>query len=132
MNRAKYLKQENQKWPAVLIPIPRDEWPDLTDRLAPEKQPLEVWRSKTFLVQIYYENGFIRISVMRTDFDSRGKPRDGITWDELQRLKAQCNRGDYWAVECFPPDEKVVNVANMRHIWVLPSPPPYGWGVKPK
>lgn len=43
------------------------------------------------------------------------------------RLKAECGRGDKWAVELYPPDEAVVNVANIRHLWLLPEPPAFGW-----
>ena len=31
------------------------------------------------------------------------------------------------AVEVFPADDQVVNVANMRHLWVLPEPLPFAW-----
>ena len=50
-----------------------------------------------------------------------------LTWDEMQRLKSECGRSNRWAVEVFPPSDEVVNVANMRHLWLLPGIPPYGW-----
>lgn len=52
---------------------------------------------------------------------------DNITWDELQKIKNECGYGDACAVEIFPPDESVVNVANMRHLWLLPEPPSFMW-----
>lgn len=125
MNKAKYLKAENKKWPVVLNEIPFEEWPQ--NCLSREKMPVQVWRSSGFLVQVYMDKGFKRISAMRTEFAPNGRMREGITWEELMRLKAQCGYGDAWAVEVFPPDEAVVNVQNMRHLFILPEAPPYGW-----
>lgn len=47
--------------------------------------------------------------------------RDGIPWDDLQVLKGHAGYGDREAVEIYPPDARVVNQANMRHLWVLPA-----------
>lgn len=127
MNKAKYLKRENKNWPSVLTVVPRVDWPDMADRLPVGRQPIEVWRSKTFLVQVYLQDGYERLSVLRTEFGAGGRMRDGITWDELQRLKHQCGRGEKWAVEIFPADDKVVNVQNMRHLFILPEAPPFAW-----
>jgi hypothetical protein len=54
---------------------------------------------------------------------------DGITWDTLQLLKRECGHGERWAVEVYPPDTDIVNVANMRHLWLLRAPPPFGFRV---
>lgn len=32
-----------------------------------------------------------------------------------------------WAVECYPPQRYVQNVANMRHLWILDNEPRFGW-----
>ena len=93
----------------------------------------EVWRCSRFLAQIYEDSGFTRISVIRADsrsvanYDTTGRFSDGISWDELQWIKAQVGYGDRYAVELFPPDDEVTNVANMRHLWVLDEAPPFGW-----
>jgi hypothetical protein len=52
---------------------------------------------------------------------------DGIAWEDLQRLKAEIGKGDYCAVEIYPRDRDLVNVANMRHLWLLPEVPGYCW-----
>ena len=43
-----------------------------------------------------------------------------ITWDDLQAIKDHL-----WpkriAVEVYPPKDKIVNVADMRWLWVLPE-----------
>jgi len=53
---------------------------------------------------------------------------DGITWDDLQRLKREAGYGDREAVEVYPPAACVVNEANIRHLWILPSRMPFSWG----
>lgn len=55
-----------------------------------------------------------------------GRWADGISWDDLQRVKYEIGRGDQWAVEMFPPDDEVTNVANMRHLWIIATPS-FGW-----
>lgn len=43
-----------------------------------------------------------------------------ITWDELQAIKDWLFPGRI-ALEVYPPKDKIVNVANMRWLWVLPA-----------
>lgn len=43
-------------------------------------------------------------------------------------MKAEIGRGDLFAVEIFPPDVDIVNIANMRHLWVVPAEMvPFAW-----
>lgn len=123
------LKRMNLRYPAHLVEIPRDQWPDLSR--APFQTgsvPLKALRSRSFMVVVWEEpNGFVRLSVNRTEWDERkGRFRDDIAWDDLQRLKAEAGYGDMCAVEVYPPDREIVNVANMRHLF-LTSPPPFMW-----
>lgn len=108
-------------FPRHLVRIAREEWPAVPG-CDDHKLPLELWQSRDWLVQVYQERGGLRVSVRRIS------GLDGITWDELQGVKAGIGRGDRWAVELYPPDDRVVNVANMRHLWLLDGPPPMGWG----
>lgn len=59
------------------------------------KMPVEIWRSRHYLVQVFVHEGWTRISVNRTaiDVDSR-RWADGITWDALQRIKREIGRGE--------------------------------------
>lgn len=91
--------------------------------------PFEVWRSRDFLVALFDENGNVRVTVNRTHQPNGIDWADGITWDELEPIKHEIGRGDVWAVELFPADAAVVNVSNMRHLWLLDEPPPYGWNI---
>ena len=101
--------------------VPRDQWPFMT---ALESVPLNVWLSKDYLAVLYEQrlDGNRRLTVNRTRRDGRSW-RDGITWDELQRVKNECLGPDVWCVECYPAEDEVVNVSNMRHLWVLEEPP---------
>jgi hypothetical protein len=97
---------------------------------ARSKPPLRAWASRTLLVQLFDNDGTLRLSINRAEIDNNGMWRDGITWDELQSAKSEIGYGDHWAVEIYPPNDKVVNVANIRHLWILPHAPEFGWNNK--
>ena len=102
-----------------LTKIPESEWPASTASIIPS----ECWRSRDFLVQIFHQdNEPVRLSICRTAIESDGSWKAGITWDEIQKIKAEVGFHQEWAVEIFPPDHEVVNVANFRHIWIVPMP----------
>ena len=124
------LARDNAKRPIALLTVPVDQWPDcshLTNR------PIAVWRSRFFLVQEFDERDDImghkvkRLTVSRTELGGDGRWVAEITWDELQRIKQECGFGNHYAIEVFPRDRDVVNVANMRHLWVLSTPLDIGW-----
>lgn len=118
------LERDNAKQPATLREVPRDEWPSLT------RAPLRVWRSRDFLVQEFAADSpaMVRLSICRTAMLG-DRWQDNITWDDLQRLKRECGYGDVDAIEVFPADVDVVNVANMRHLWIMASPIEFAWRV---
>jgi hypothetical protein len=120
-----HLADQNRLWPATLRAVPREAWPASMSN----ERRLAVLRSRDFLVQCFAEkDGVYRLSINRTAIDLKsGRWRDGITWDELQRLKAEAGFGNHFAVEVFPASDDVVNVANVRHLFVLPEPPPFAW-----
>lgn len=119
-----HLAQENSKWPIELSPVPREKWP----KTYAGGQLINVFRSRFFLLQVLDETkGFIRLSVNRTAVDKDGMWLTDISWDDMQKLKAEAGFADRWATEIFPPDDAVVNVANMRHLWICPVEPDYGW-----
>ena len=118
------LERNNAKLPERLQEIPRDQWP----ANAPPSI-IRVFRSRDYLVQEYREpNPLVisRLSICRTSI-SGNRWKDGITWDELQRIKNVVGYGDADAVEIYPADDDVVNVANMRHLWVLDARIPFAW-----
>jgi hypothetical protein len=127
----KLLAQQIKKWPATMTPVPVELWPVASD--VPEsRKPVSVWRSRDFLAQVFaFESGPMRLSVNRAALDDRGGWVADILWDELQRIKRECGFGDWDAVEIYPRDRDIVNVANMRHLWVMPEPLPFAWRKEP-
>ncbi len=117
-------------YPRHMVEIPREKWPDTSFLY---QVPVSVWLSRDFLAQVFdeenmgdCEKGVIRITVNRAQ-RVKGNWRGEITWDELQIIKRELGYGDSFAIEIYPGDMDVVNVANMRHIWVLPKPLNVGW-----
>lgn len=122
------VHRENREYPEALIEMTPSEI--LEVRFQSGSRPVRVWRSRRFLVTLWLEpNGYRRLSVRRTEFNfSTGEALDGISWDDLQRLKSEAGFGHVCAVEVYPPDARVVNVAPMRHLFLLDEVPPYVWG----
>ena len=117
------LERENAKRPSVLTPIPRDRWPSSGDETR-----TGVFLSAKYLAQVFDEpHGVQRISANRTTARPDGRWDDAITWDEMQEIKRQIGMGDKYAIEVYPRDCDIVNVANMRHLWILPEPLSIGW-----
>jgi hypothetical protein len=117
---------KEQKLPNRLTLLPANE-----KRQGPN-DPVMVWQSSKYLVQIYEEYTsdypeLKRLSICRVRLGKGGRWQDGLSWDELQTIKRDVGYGDWWACEIYPRDKDVVNVANMRHLWVMPEPLPMGW-----
>jgi hypothetical protein len=114
------MKRDNLAWPVELAPVPSVDWPAIEYGRAIR---VDVLRSRGFLVQVFGEDAqMLRLSVNRTEWDERqNRFREDITWDDLQRLKAEAGYADRVAIEVFPPERLIVNVANMRHLWILPE-----------
>ena len=120
------LKKENAKWGAALVEVPLHSWP--AQRPLPGNYRRSVWRSRDFIVQVFEEyQGAVRITVNRTELAELGTSRDGISWDDLQRIKRECGFGEEVAMELYPPDASVVNVGAMRHLFVVPKAPAFMW-----
>lgn len=117
------LASDNRRAPISMEIVPIDKWPEQV-LLCPHR-PESVWRSKSFLAMLFTHEKARRLTICRTAL-KHDDWRDEITWDELQRIKNECGFGGECAVELFPPDADVVNVANMRHLWFV-QPPPYLW-----
>ncbi len=113
-----YLDSENAKYRDHFQDVPKDSWPA---RWPTQNRAVQyrILRNNQFLVQLFRESGIIRMTVNRTRLKSAGRWEDGITWDELQKIKSQVGFGDFDAVEIYPKDSDVVDVANMRHLWIL-------------
>lgn len=118
------MERENKRYPVErLVEIPREDWPVCSPKM------IRALRNRDFLVQVFAEdNEVLRLSIQRCAFDrASGRWVDGITWDDLQHLKTLAGYGDKPALEVFPPDGDVVNVANIRHLWIVPLAPEFMW-----
>lgn len=119
------IHRENKRWPAHLVQVPLQEWAHISKKMKERNSeaPDEVWRSRDFVLQKYgneKECRPVRLTFSRAMVRRDGHYVDGITWDELMELKRQAGYGDRLAIEFFPPDADIVNVANMRHLFVVP------------
>lgn len=116
------LEEDNAKFPEQLVQLdPR--------MFCGPRSPIRAWRSRRFLVQMFEtpQPAIARLTINRTSVNTEGEWLQDITWDDIQRLKSEAGFGDLWAVELFPADKSVVNVANMRHIFLLDEAPAFGW-----
>jgi hypothetical protein len=128
--RAQQVEQhafiKEQKLPDKLTLLPAEDMPHT------DPSPVLVFQSNKYLVQVFQEDSFEyphlkRLSICRVKLGKVGRWQDGLTWDELQEIKRQCGYGDWYGVEVYPRDCDVVNVANLRHLWVMPEPLHIGW-----
>jgi len=123
VNAIRFIEAENNKYGSVLVQV-------VAPGAGVPGAPFRAWRSAEFMVQAFNDaHGTIRLSVNRTHVDPATlRWVDGIRWDDLQRLKQEAGYGEREAVEIYPPDGYVVDVANMRHLWILPGRMPFSWG----
>ncbi|MBC3253529.1 hypothetical protein H8I91_25005 [Serratia fonticola] len=104
--------------------IDRGKWP------ASQYDPTRtaVYLNGDFLVQVFTEEkGVIRLSINTVNMRSDGRWKDGISWDVLQEIKNAVGYADRDAVEVYPAAADVVNVANIRHLWVMPEKLGFAW-----
>lgn len=86
---------------------------------------IQVWDNATPGCKGTPWEGTLRVSVKH----SRGRTPEQVTrrgydlpvtWDDLQAIKDHFWR-DRIAVEVYPPHDSIVDVADMRWLWVLPQ-----------
>lgn len=106
------------------IGVPQSSWP--ASQFDPKR--FAVFLSTDYLVQAFNEDdGVIRLSINKAKMGINRRWVDGVSWDELQEIKNQCGYADFDAVEVYPRENDVVNVANMRHLWILPEKLSFAW-----
>lgn len=135
---AKAAKKLNAARPRVLTPIPAERFnvafADLQAKGGPV--PVQAWESQNYHAQLYPEQPVegrecLRLSIGRSSVRVDGQFDDNLSWDELMQVKRQTGFADWYALEVYPPDEFIVNVANLRHLWLFGEPWPLGWLRKP-
>jgi hypothetical protein len=123
------LASQAKEWPEALVEVPESTWPAARPG---HERPVQLWRSRGFLVQVYPVESFgdpsaLRLSVNRVTLKLDGHWSEDITWEELQRLKREAGYGGWYAVEVYPREKDVVRDCNMRHLWLCSEPLPIGW-----
>jgi hypothetical protein len=99
-----------------MVRVPENEWS------ADGRRPLSVWRSRAWQATLWLEaGGQLRLSINRPSL------RAGIAWEELQAVKAAVGFGTWQGLEVYPPEGRVVNQANVRHLWLSHEPMKIGW-----
>jgi hypothetical protein len=129
------LAIENLRFPVTMTEIPKDDLARMkADTLG--ATPIRCWRSRHFIATLWlqpcagFPNTVRRLTIHRASITPDGEWKDGIAWTELERIKNECGFAGEWAVECYPPADQVIDIANMRHLF-LPflhaQVPEYGW-----
>ncbi len=124
---ARYMAAESAKYGAHLTLVPESEY-----ATHQQSRMISVWRSRDYLVQVFssiHPGVLARMSVNHIGIDSNGGWMQDIPWEDLQRLKAEAGYADYDAVEVYPASKDVVNVANMRHLWIMFEPLDFAWRI---
>lgn len=124
------LRKRAAAWPERLTEVPESQWPPREPELT--ERPIKVWCSRTYFVQQYAcpTHGGIelrRLSVNRVTVTKTGDWQDNIPWEDLMACKRQTGHADWYAIEIYPRDRDIVDVANMRHLWLLAEPLSIGW-----
>lgn len=98
---------------------------------------LRALRNRLFMVQEYnpephqQDAVLVRLSIHYAVLNDSGGWLDGITWDQLQAIKNAVGYAGHDALEVFPRADKLVCVANIRHLFVMREPVPWAWGAGP-
>lgn len=112
----------------AMAEVPMEEWPVV---VAMTCRPLRVWQSRDYLAVLYEEpGGQRRLSVNSVRRNPQGMWRDGITWDELQRVKDECLGPETWCAEAYPAESALVRESNIRHLFVMDGKPEWSWDLK--
>lgn len=97
-------------------------WKAYVDR--PRGVCVQVWDNATPGCDGTPWQGTLRVAVKHTRAETPGQVEQRgfakpITWDDMQAIKDHFWPGRI-AVEVYPPRSEIVNVADMRWMWVLP------------
>ena len=133
MNRAQRRAQERArrklKPGAVCSPF-RRATDDRVRRTAQVSTPpaglRDVFENSALLVFLCDRpGGLVLLMIQRKDGGA------GLSWDDLQWVKGALGFEEQEAIELYPPASRLVNDANMRHLWLLPPGQVVPFGLDP-
>lgn len=95
-------------------------WTPFEQVPVPADYPAEIYQGETVWVNSRYtvwrreiDAGAVHLSIKRND-------RDPIhDWRELQRIKNELCGPEAEAIELYPAESRLVDIANQYHLWVL-------------
>lgn len=108
------------------------DWLDDADEGDSDGRPLRCWRSRDYSACCSATKPADCCdwpSRASSSTNTRSNTATASAGDALQQIKNETMGTDVWAVECYPPQHLVQNVANMRHLWILEEPPAFGWKI---
>lgn len=131
MSKRKQTKTPPQEWAPMTVATKIEKTPEqIADmRQAAEamghdgdavealiRAPAEMWMNHRYTAIVERDdNGHVEhISLRRND----RKPT--MPWRDLQRIKNELAGENTEAIELYPAEERVVDCANQRHLWVWP------------
>lgn len=123
----RHINRVSKAFGDALVEIPASQW---TEKASPGL--VRVLRSKHVLVQEYAPAAgtgdmvVCRLSILLIDLDG-DRWTDGIGWDQLFKIKNDCGYSAFDAVEVHPRLCDLVDVAAIRHLWVLRGLLPFAW-----
>ena len=78
------------------------------------KEPsLFVWESDVYFVAGFSDGPAIRLDIVRKNC------MEGISWDEMQRIKNECGFREQDALEFYPSEDDVINTGPARHLYIF-------------
>jgi hypothetical protein len=103
--------------------VDRKDWYISDNKNRPDR--LTAWHSEDFTVQVFtVAGGVVRLAINRNQqIFSPFLFEDGISQLDLQEIKQACGFGDWWGVEVYPPKSHILNIINVRHLWLIPQSP---------
>jgi len=102
---------------------------NIAKELVREQQTGTTWINSTYQVMKWSGKSvdkFIRIPTFHGSFDYLSIKRKDLevcrNWSDFQTIKNWlCKDGDKrYAIEIYPPEDRLVNTANQYHLWVFP------------
>lgn len=88
--------------------------------LMKQRQLCEFWKDEEYEVMVtkrHYGAAFRQAVIRRKDGE---KIPDH--WKTLQRIKNEVIGKNWWAYECYPPQDEVIDTYNAYHLWAAPMP----------
>lgn len=84
-----------------------------------------------------WSNGLYAVLVRRLDADDAGRLHLAIRtptnleppWRDLQRIKNELFGADRFAVQVCPPEARLIDQADMYHLWIMPTGYAPGFGL---